>query len=157
VPCSRSFVDHALDLLSSLGPVQARAMFGGYGVYARGVMFGLLDDDELFLKIDDQCRERFVSAGCRMWSYRGMAETGYYRPPDEAHEDPESMEPWARAGLEAALRKKAARDAKAAAAAARRAARQRRGAPAGGGRRPAKSASRQPKRSGASHRRSRSR
>jgi DNA transformation protein len=147
-------VDHALDLLSGLGPVQARTMFGGYGIYARGVMFGLLDDDELFLKTDDRCRQRFVEAGCRMWTYRAMRETGYYRPPDEAHEDPESMEPWARLALEAALRKKAARDAKAAAAAARRKARDRAARAGAASPRPGP---RQPGRRSTSHRRSRSR
>lgn len=157
MPCSRSFVDHALDLLSELGPVQARAMFGGYGVYARGVMFGLLDDDELFLKTDEQSRERFTSAGCRVWTYGGTMETGYYRPPDEAHEDPESMGPWARLGLEAALRKKAAKDARAAATAARRAARERK--QAGASRRPtgARPAARKPRKVAVSHPRSRSR
>ncbi len=153
--CSQSFVDHAVDLLASVGPVQARRMFGGYGIYARGVMFGLLDDDELFLKTDEQSRGPFLSAGCRMWSYGGMAETGYYRPPDQAHEDPESMEPWARLGLEAAVRKKAAREAKAAASAARRAARQRR---AGSTRRTGRAgASPREARAVPSHRRSRSR
>jgi len=125
VSCSRSFVDHALDLLSGLGPVQARAMFGGYGLYVRGVMFGLLDDDELFFRTDEVGRARFAEAGCRMWTYGGMGETGYYRPPDAAHEDPESMEAWARLGLEAALRRKALKDQKARAAGARRAARER--------------------------------
>lgn len=128
MPCSQSFVDHALDLLSLLGPVQARRMFGGYGIYARGVMFGILDDDELFLKTDGETEERFASAGCRRWSYDGLAQTDYFRPPDEAHEDAEAMEPWGRLGLEAALRKKQARDAKAAAAAARRAERERKAA-----------------------------
>jgi DNA transformation protein and related proteins len=121
MPCSTSFVDHALDLLAGLGPVQARRMFGGYGVFLRGVMFGLLDDDELFLKTDDQSRERFTAAGCRRWSWNGEVETGYFRPPDEAHEDAEAMLPWGRMGVEAALRKKASRDAKAAAKVAGRA------------------------------------
>ncbi|HVO20493.1 MAG TPA: TfoX/Sxy family protein [Anaeromyxobacter sp.] len=125
--CSRSFADHALDLLSGLGPVQARRMFGGFGVYARGVMFGLLDDDELFLRVDGESEGRFTAAGCRRWVYPGNTtmSTSYFRPPDEAHEDPEAMQPWARLGLEAALRRKAAKDAGAAAAAARRAERER--------------------------------
>jgi DNA transformation protein len=121
---SPTFVEHALDLLAPLGPVQARRMFGGHGVYLRGVMFGLLDDDELFLKTDEETRPRFVAAGCRMWVYPGEAETSYWRPPDEAHEDPEAMLPWAQLGLEAALRKQAAKEAKARAAAERRAARE---------------------------------
>ena len=107
---SPEFVDHALDLLGLVGPVQARAMFGGHGLYCRGVMFGLLDDDELFLKTDDGCRAAFEDAGCRRWVYpsrSGPMETRYFRPPDEAHEDAERMLPWARLALEAALRKAA--------------------------------------------------
>lgn len=118
---SSTFAAHAVDLLSGLGPVDARRMFGGYGVYARGVMFGLIAGDELFLKTDDETRDRFRAAGCQMWVYGRMAETNYYRPPDEAHEDPEAMLPWAKLGLEAALRRRAAKAAKEAASAARRA------------------------------------
>lgn len=113
---SPDFVTHALDLLSLLGPVQARSMFGGHGLYARGVMFGLLDDDELFLKTDDVCRAAFEGAGCRRWSFPSKGErveTDYFRPPDDAHEDAEGMLPWARLALEAALRKAAAKAARA--------------------------------------------
>ncbi len=110
------FVAHALDLLALLGPVEARAMFGGHGLYGEGVMFGLLDDGELFLKTDDATRERFVAAGCRRWTYVNkkvrMENTGYFRPPDDAHEDPEAMLPWARLALEAALRARAAKAAR---------------------------------------------
>ncbi|HTN54359.1 MAG TPA: TfoX/Sxy family protein, partial [Anaeromyxobacter sp.] len=66
---SPTFVAHALDLLSLVGPAEARAMFGGHGVYARGVMFALLDDDELFLKVDAEVEPRFAEAGCRRWTY----------------------------------------------------------------------------------------
>jgi DNA transformation protein and related proteins len=112
---SSDFVAFAVELLSSVGPVSARRMFGGHGVYARGVMFALLDDDELFLKVDDETRARFRDAGCRNWVYPAMteAETSYYRPPDEAHDDPETMAPWAQLGLEAALRAQAAKAKKA--------------------------------------------
>jgi len=124
------FVTFVLDLLAPLGPVDARAMFGGHGLYARGVMFGLLDGDELFLKTDGESRPRFEEAGCRRWVYGRMESTSYFRPPDDAHEDAEAMEPWARLALEAALR--------AAAAKARRPAKQkaRKGAKAPGPRAP---------------------
>jgi DNA transformation protein and related proteins len=110
---SKDFVAFAEELLSPVGPVTVRRMFGGHGVYADGVFFAILDDDELFLKTDDETRARFVEADCRMWTYPGTDETNYYRPPDDAHDDPESMAPWARLGLEAALRARAARAAKA--------------------------------------------
>ncbi len=112
---SPDFVTHALDLLSLLGPVQARSMFGGHGLYARGVMFGLLDDDELFLKTDEPCRAAFEEVGCRRWVFQSKGrriETDYFRPPDGAHEDAEGMLPWAKLALEAALRKAAAKAAR---------------------------------------------
>jgi DNA transformation protein len=115
MPVSRSFVAHALDLLSLAGPVQARAMFGGHGLYLRGAMFGLLDDDELFLKGDDESRGAFVEAGCRQWTYpspKGPMAMGYWRPPDAAHEDPEAMLPWARLAIAAAARAQARKAAK---------------------------------------------
>lgn len=108
-----SFVAHALDLVALLGPVEARAMFGGHGLYAEGVMFGLLDDGELFLKTDPDTRERFVAAGCQQWTYVNkkvrMENTGYFRPPDDAHDDPQTMLPWARLALGAAHRARAAK------------------------------------------------
>ena len=111
------FVTHALELVSGVGPVEARAMFGGHGLYARGVMFALLDDDELFLKTAAASRPRFVAAGCRCWVYLGptqkLESTSYYRPPDEAHEDPEAMRAWAGLALESALRLRAAKAARA--------------------------------------------
>jgi DNA transformation protein len=108
---SRGFLEHALDLLSLAGPVQVRAMFGGYGLYLRDAMFGLLDDDEIFLKTDDACRQEFVDAGCEQWVYpspKGPMATQYFRPPDDAHEDAEAMLPWA--GLAIAAARRAARD-----------------------------------------------
>ncbi|HEX9050547.1 MAG TPA: TfoX/Sxy family protein, partial [Anaeromyxobacter sp.] len=113
---SPDFVAHAVELLSGVGPVEARAMFGGHGMYARGVMFGLLDGDELFLKTDGASRPRFVEAGCRQWVYvsrtRRMENTSWFRPPDDAHEDSEAMAVWAALGLESALRARAARGAR---------------------------------------------
>jgi DNA transformation protein len=113
MPSDPSFVAFAVDLVSLVGPVTARSMFGGHGLYCEDVMFGLLDDGELFLKTDADTRQRFVDAGCRQWLYVNkkvrMENTGYFRPPDEAHDDAEAMLPWARLALAAARRAKAAK------------------------------------------------
>jgi DNA transformation protein len=117
VPESPGFEAFAVDLLSPVGPVRARAMFGGHGIYCGEVMIGLVDDDELFLKTDEQTRDRFLEAGCRRWVYTGggrAMETSYFRPPDEAHESPEEMEPWGRLALQGARRAATAKRAAAA-------------------------------------------
>jgi DNA transformation protein len=107
VPSSSAFVEFALELLSGVGPVRARAMFGGHGLYLGDAMVGLLDGDELFLRADDATRPAFVAAGCRQWFYEGRGrrvEMPYFRPPDEAHESPEAMLPWAERAAAAARR-----------------------------------------------------
>ena len=98
MPNSPDFVTYAVELLSDAGPVQARRMFGGHGIFHGGLMVALIDDDELFLKADEEARGRFEEAGCQQWRYSGAKGTTpmpYWRPPDEAHESPEAMRPWA--------------------------------------------------------------
>ncbi len=57
------FRDHVLDLLAPLGPVAARPMFGGFGIYLDGVMFALIADDTLYLKVDEGTRPDYEAAG----------------------------------------------------------------------------------------------
>ena len=115
MPESPGFVAFAVELLSRLGPVRARAMFGGHGIYCGDLMIGLVDDDEIFLKTDPGTRPRFEEAGCRQWVFTGGGKemkSSYFRPPDGAHESPEDMEPWGRLALEAARRAAKAKMAK---------------------------------------------
>ena len=57
------FVTHVVDMLEPLGPVSARRMFGGYGIFLDGMMFALVADDTLYLKVDDESRSEFAAAG----------------------------------------------------------------------------------------------
>ena len=49
MPVSPEYLDYLLDLLAPLGPVQAKRMFGGTGLFFDGTMFGLIVDDVLYL------------------------------------------------------------------------------------------------------------
>jgi DNA transformation protein and related proteins len=107
---------HALDLFALLGPgVTARRMFGGLGFWERGRFFAIGDpeDGALYLKVDEVTRGRFEAAGGRPFTYaaRGGEQLvmSYFTPPDAALEDAEAMLPWARLGLEAAVRAAAAK------------------------------------------------
>ena len=102
------FTDLCIELLSPLGPVRTRAMFGGRGFYVDGLFMALIADGQFYLKADDISRERFVAAGCQPFSYATRdgerLVMSYYRPPEEALESPPLMQPWARLAFEAALR-----------------------------------------------------
>jgi DNA transformation protein len=43
------FVEYLLELLEPFGGVKVRAMFGGFGIFRRDLMFGLVADDTLYL------------------------------------------------------------------------------------------------------------
>lgn len=106
------FTAHCSELLSPLGPVRARRMFGGHGLYLDDLFVAIIAGEQLYLKTDAQSRPRFEAAGCTPFSYQREGKTatlGYYRPPEEALESPALMQPWARLALEAALRARAAK------------------------------------------------
>ncbi len=107
----------AVDLLSDMGPVEARRMFGGAGLYAGGVMFGLIDDDVIYLKIDEALRADLAAAGARPWIYTegkgpkaGIPqETSYWSLPESALDDPEEACAWGLRSLAVAQAIKAAK------------------------------------------------
>lgn len=114
-----AFTELCVELLSPLGPVRARAMFGGQGLYIDGLFAALIAGGELYLKVDDATQARFEAAGCQPFTFEmkngQQTSMRYYRPPEEALESPPLMLPWARMAFEAALRAANAKVKKAAA------------------------------------------
>ena len=52
----QNFVDFVLDQVKNAGELNARKMFGEYGIYADGKLFGLICDNKLFIKPTDAGR-----------------------------------------------------------------------------------------------------
>ena len=104
---SSEFVSHLLDMLESLGPVSAKRMFGGHGIYLDGLMFALVADDTLYLKVDDETRDAFLAARLEPFSYAKQGkiyQLSYHAAPADALEDSELMRDWARKAVGAAMR-----------------------------------------------------
>ena len=102
----RAFV---LDQLSGLPGLRDRSMFGGVGLYAGDVFFGILASDVLYFKVDDSTRQDYESAGARPFKpYADRAMTmPYYTVPTEVLEDAAMLVTWAkRAAAVAAASKK---------------------------------------------------
>lgn len=110
------FVESLLDLLAPMGEVVAKQMFGGYGIYKDGLMFGLVAWDRFFLKVDAETKEWFESRGCEPFVYARStgkaASMSYYEPLEEAFSSSIKMKPWATLGWQAAQRSAAAKPAK---------------------------------------------
>jgi DNA transformation protein len=103
--------DYLRDLFSSFGPVVVRRMFGGAGIYADGVMFALVADEIIYLKVDDETAGAFEQEGLAPFTYSKkpgqQAVMSYRRMPDRCHDDPDEMALWAARAFDAASRKKA--------------------------------------------------
>jgi DNA transformation protein len=96
------------DELRSLGPVQARRMFGGFGLFAGDLMFALISDDVLYFKVDDELRPRFEAEGLEAFAYDRSGGRrvimSYWRAPERLLDDADELREWARAALAAARR-----------------------------------------------------
>ncbi|MGE7369405.1 TfoX/Sxy family protein [Neorhizobium sp. NPDC001467] len=96
------------EIFEGLGAVTVRRMFGGKGIYHRGLIFALDLRDTLMLKADALSAPQFAAAGAKQWSYEGRKGRPvlmpYWSVPEEALDDPDEMTRWARLAYEAAVR-----------------------------------------------------
>jgi len=98
------FREFVLEQLSGLESVRARAMFGGVGLYANDVFFGLVAADALYLKVDDSNRRRYEAEGMTAFQpYANQPMTmSYYQVPARVLEDGDELTAWARASVRVA-------------------------------------------------------
>jgi DNA transformation protein and related proteins len=119
-----SFHDYVKELFAGLGPVQIKRMFGGAGGYADGVMFLLLADDTIHVKVDDALKVelREEGSGPFKWTPQNgprageTIDLGYWCLPDSALDDPDEAVVWGRKALAIAKAKAKAKPKKAKAA-----------------------------------------
>jgi DNA transformation protein len=105
-PEFRTFV---IDQMSRVvGGVRARAMFGGVGVYAGELFFALIDDDTVYLKVDDSNRADFEAKG--LGPFRPFGPEGevmqYYELSADILEDPDALRPWVEKAIDVARAKR---------------------------------------------------
>jgi DNA transformation protein len=103
-----SFIDFLRDQIAPLGPIAPRRMFGATGLFCEGVMFGVVAEDALYLRVDDHNRAAFKEAeDLPPLSYEKQGRTidlSFWRAPDRLFDEPDELVVWARAALAAAHR-----------------------------------------------------
>lgn len=108
MPRRSEFVEHVVETLRGFGPVEAKPMFGGWGLYHRDSFFALVFEDTLYLKTDAGNRAEFEALGLEPFVYTqkdgDTIVTSYRRAPADALESADVMAEWARRGYAAALR-----------------------------------------------------
>jgi DNA transformation protein and related proteins len=83
-------------------------MFGGFGLYRDGVIFGILrSDGDIYLKCDEETVELFRAAGSQPFAYNKEGQRftlSYWTLPSEALDDSDALTLWAGRAFEAAVR-----------------------------------------------------
>ncbi len=107
MPAAHEFATHIVDLLYPFAPCEARRMFGGFGIFHQGLMFGLIAEGSLYLKADTETRDLFTAEGSAAFSYYKKGKEcrlSYYLAPEEFFEDSDACLHWAGLAFDAALR-----------------------------------------------------
>ncbi len=114
---SDGFAEFLREQLAPLGRVTMRRMFGKNGVFCDRLMFGMVTDDTLYVRVDDQNRDVFqeaASAPPLSYEKQGRAiDLSFWRVPERLLDEPDALVAWARAALAAARRVASARARKA--------------------------------------------
>ncbi|MBT6292865.1 MAG: TfoX/Sxy family protein [Rhodospirillaceae bacterium] len=97
-----AFVTSVLTIMTPLGDVQPKRMFGGWGLFLEGNMFALINKgEELFLKADDENKDAFIAEGSGT-----HGKMPYYTAPAGALDSWKNMQNWAEGAVAASLRAK---------------------------------------------------
>jgi DNA transformation protein and related proteins len=102
------------ELFAPFGAVTVKRMFGGAGIWSEGLMFGLVFDGAIFLKVDEASIPDFEREGSKPFVYTrakskgrvGRASLSYWRLPERLYDDPEELAVWAGRAFAIAQRKK---------------------------------------------------
>ncbi len=108
---SSDFKEYVLEQLYLWSPtVSARAMFGGYGIYDEGCIFGLIADDVLYLKVDKEIQSEFEKIDSTPFIYThkdGKKVTmSYWSVSEDMLEDIETLKVYADLSFSVAVNNK---------------------------------------------------
>ncbi len=82
--------------------VEARMMFGTVGLFAGNQQFGLLEEDRLYLSVDDDHRDAFEEVETEPYSASTIEEAAYLQVPNGVIESDDTLAAWVERSLEAA-------------------------------------------------------
>jgi DNA transformation protein len=102
------FLAFVRDQLAGIENVVTRPMFGGTGLYAGTVFFGIIYRDVLYFKVDDRTRPDYERAGMKPFKPYAPPRTPksmkYFEVPAEVLDHAEDLTAWARRAIAAAER-----------------------------------------------------
>lgn len=105
------FKEFLIELFEPVGSVAFKNMYGGTGIFKHGLMFGLVMDDRVALKVDGETEQDFIDEGMEQWTYSREGDKsdrkrnfGYWYMPERLLEDSEELHGWAMKAFDVAVR-----------------------------------------------------
>jgi DNA transformation protein len=99
--------EYLAELFAGAGSVTVRRLFNFNGLYSGEVMFGIVVDERVYLKTDEQSRRAFATEGAQPWRYTSRdgeeTVTSYWAIPERLYDEPEELADWAKRAYEIAL------------------------------------------------------
>lgn len=107
------FREFLRELTEPLGGVSFRKLFGGLSIYQDGLVFAIEGDGNLYFKVDEETRGRFIEEGCPQFEYTTKdgrtTQMSYWRAPERLYDEPDEFLDWCRAAVRVARRAEAAK------------------------------------------------
>lgn len=82
--------------------VEARMMLGTVGLFAEEQQFGILDEEDLYLSVDDNSRADFAKEGTEPYNASDIEQAAYLEVPEDVVEDDDTLAEWVERAVEAA-------------------------------------------------------
>jgi len=104
MPVSDGYLTYVLDQLRPIVPgLRVRRMFGAVGLYATDFFFAVVDDDVLYLKVDDTTRPEYEARGTPPFRpFEMHASMNYSQLPEEILEERDELHRWTSRSLDVA-------------------------------------------------------
>jgi DNA transformation protein len=84
-------------------------MFGGFGIYKNGIIFGIIAENELYFKVDEMLAEFFKKHGGEFFTYESNGKKfkmSYSKVPSEILENSELLKKWVELSFNVAVKAK---------------------------------------------------
>lgn len=92
--------------LARICPLRSKAMFGGVGLYSGDLLFGIIDNDRLYFKVDDVNRPHYEKEGMGPWEVApGQINDNYREVPKHILENDVLVADWVNAAVSVVERK----------------------------------------------------
>ena len=105
-------LESILSKLTPHGPITARAMFGGYGIYFDKKIFSILIGEQLFFRVDQSNIQDYEHYKCKPFVYEGKNKPvalPYMTLPEEILNNPKELPKWIEKSLHTSLKNRSSK------------------------------------------------